>query len=94
MWKSTEVDEARPLMVWSAGNTCFNENEKVVLGSIATEPNRSTSFNNKDAVTPDVVGLQTTISVTTAVTVDGVVYRVVDAVAAAVRERTFETTGI
>ena len=41
-----------------------------------------------------VVGLAITILVTTAVLPEGVVYSVVDVVAAAVRARTFETTAI
>lgn len=47
-----------------------------------------------DAVTADVVGLHITMLVTTAVVPDGVVYRVVDVVAAAVRARTFDTVAI
>jgi hypothetical protein len=47
-----------------------------------------------EAVTADAVGLQMTMFVTTAVLPDGVVYRVVDVVAAAVRARTLLTVGI
>jgi hypothetical protein len=47
-----------------------------------------------DAVTAAVVGLQITILVTTAVLPDGVVYRVVLVVAAAVRARTLLTVAI
>jgi hypothetical protein len=47
-----------------------------------------------DAVTAAVVGLQITMLVTTAVLPDGVVYRVVLVVAAAVRAKTLVTTAI
>lgn len=94
MWKSTEVDEARPLMVWFAGKTCFKSKKADELALSATLPSKSMSLSSSDAVTEDVVGLQTTMFVTTALTVEGVVYRVVDVVAAAVRAKTFETTAI
>lgn len=94
MWKSTEVDEARPLMVSFAGSTCFKSKKAVEFAASATLPSRSMSLSSSDAVTAAVVGLQITTLVTTAVTVDGVVYRVVDVVAAAVRAKTLETTAI
>jgi len=94
MWKSTDVEDALPLIVWVAFNTCFKSKKAEVLAAIDTLPSRSMLLRAIDAVTADVVGLQITMLVTTAVVPDGVVYSVVDVVAAAVRARTLDTTAI
>jgi hypothetical protein len=94
MWKSTDVEEARPLIVCVVSNTCFKSKNAVVFAAIATLPSRSISFNNNDAVTPDVVGLQITIFDTTVVVADGTVYSVVLDVAAAVLASTFVAVAI
>jgi hypothetical protein len=94
MWKSTDVDVALPAITCDAGTTCFRSKKAVVLAAIATLPNRSMLLIVIDALTAAVVGLQITMLVTTAVEPDGVVYRVVDVVAAAVRARTLDTTAI
>ena len=81
-------------MICVAGTTCFKSKPNTELAAIDTLPSKSMLLIVIDAVTAAVVGLQMTMFVTTAVLPDGVVYRVVDVVAAAVRARTFETTAI
>jgi hypothetical protein len=94
IWKSTDVEEARPLIVCVVFNTCFKSKNAVVFAAIATPPSRSISFRRTDAVTPDVVGLQITMFDTTVVVNDGTVYSVVLDVAAAVLASTFVNVGI
>ena len=65
-----------------------------MFAAIGTEPSRSISFNNIDAVTEDVVGLHITILVITAVVAAGVVYNVVLVVAAAVLASTLVVVAI
>ena len=64
------------------------------MAATDTLPSKSMLLIVIDAVTAAVVGLQITMLVTTAVLPDGVVYRVVLPVAAAVRARTLLTTAI
>jgi hypothetical protein len=64
------------------------------LAAIDTLPNKSRLSIVIDAVTADVVGLQITMLVTTAVEPAGVVYRVVLVVAAAVLASTLLTVAI
>jgi len=94
MWKSTDVDEALPAIICDAGTTCFRSKKAEVLAAIDTLPKKSTLLIVIDAVTAAVVGLQITMLVTTAVLPDGVVYRVVLVVAAAVRASTLLTVAI
>jgi len=94
MWKSTDVDEALPAITCVAGTTCFKSKKADVLAAIDTLPSKSMLLIANDAVTAAVVGLQMTMLVTTAVLPAGVVYRVVDVVAAAVRARTLLTVAI
>jgi len=94
MWRSTAVVDALPAIISPSGTTCFKSKKAVVLAAIDTLPNKSTLSIVIDAVTAAVVGFAITIFVTTAVLPAGVVYRVVDVVAAAVRARTFEITAI
>ncbi len=94
MWKSTDVDEALPAIICVAGTTCFRSKKAEVLAAIDTLPSRSMLLIVIDAVTAAVVGLQITMLVTTAVLPDGVVYRVVLVVAAAVRASTLLTVAI
>jgi hypothetical protein len=94
MWKSTDVDDALPAMICVAGTTCFKSKKAVVLAAIGTLAKMSIALIVIDAVTAAVVGLQITMFVTTAVVPAGVVYSVVDVVAAAVRARTFDTVAI
>ena len=82
------------MIVWVAGNTCFRSKNADELLEIDTDPSRSISFSNTLAVTAAVVGLQITMLVTTAVVPAGVVYRVVDVVAAAVRASTLDVVAI
>ena len=70
-------------MICDAGTTCFKSKKADVLAAIDTLPSKSMLLIVIDAVTAAVVGLQMTMFVTTAVLPDGVVYRVVDVVAAA-----------
>ena len=81
-------------MICDAGTTCFKSKKADVLAAIDTLPSKSMLLIVIDAVTAAVVGLQMTMFVTTAVLPDGVVYRVVDVVAAAVRARTLLTVAI
>jgi hypothetical protein len=81
-------------MICVAGTTCFKSKKAVELAAIDTLPSKSMLLIVIDAVTAAVVGLQITMLVTTAVLPDGVVYRVVLVVAAAVRARTLLTTAI
>ncbi len=73
MWKSTDVDDALPAMICVAGTTCFKSKKAEVLAAIDTLPNISMLLIVIDAVTAAVVGLQSTMLVTTAVLPDGVV---------------------
>lgn len=59
-----------------------------------TLPSKSISLSNTDAVIAEVVGLQTTMFVTTAVDPDGVVYRVVVVVDAVPRNNTLDAVAI
>lgn len=81
-------------MICVAGTTCFKSKKAVVLAATDTLPSKSMLLIVIDAVTAAVVGLQMMMFVTTAVLPAGVVYRVVDVVAAAVRARTLLTTAI
>ena len=81
-------------MISVAGTTCFKSKKADELAAIDTLPNMSMLLIVIDAVTAAVVGLQMTMFVTTAVLPAGVVYRVVDVVAAAVRARTLLTVAI
>jgi hypothetical protein len=94
MWKSTDVDDALPAIICVAGTTCFRSKKADELAATDTLPSKSMLLIVIDAVIAAVVGLQTTMFVTTAVLPAGVVYRVVDVVAAAVRARTFVTVAI
>ena len=76
MWKSTDVDDARPLIVSVVGKTCFRSITVEEFAATETEPTKSISFNNSDAVVADAVGLQITMFVTIVVVADGVVYSV------------------
>lgn len=64
------------------------------FAAIETEPIKSISSNNKDAVTADAVGLQITIFVMIAVVAAGVVYSVVLVVEAAPLNRTLDVVAI
>lgn len=66
----------------------------VVLAATATLDSKATLLSEMVAVTEPVVVLVIAMLVTTALLPDGVVYRVVDVVAAAVRARTLLTVGI
>ena len=81
-------------MICDAGTTCFKSKKADVLAAIDTLPSKSMLLIVIDAVTAEPVGLQMTMFVTTAVLPDGVVYRVVDVVAAAVLASTFDITAI
>ena len=94
MWKSTEVVDALPAIISVAGTTCLRSKKADELALIDTLPIKSMLLIVIDAVAAAVVGLQITILVTTAVVPEGVVYRVVDVVAAEVRARTFVTVAI
>ena len=94
MWKSTDVDDALPAIICVAGTTCLRSKNTDVLAAIDTLPKKSILLIAIDAVCADVVGLQITIFVTTAVVPEGVVYSVVLVVAAAVRARTLDTVAI
>jgi hypothetical protein len=94
MWKSTDVVDALPAITCVAGTTCFRSKKAVELAAIDTLPSKSMLLIVIDAVTAAVVGLQITMLVTTAVLPDGVVYRVVLVVAAAVRASTLDVVAI
>jgi hypothetical protein len=94
MWKSTAVVDALPAIICDAGTTCLRSKKADVLAATDTLPKKSMALIVIDAVTAAVVGLQITMFVTTAVVPEGVVYSVVDVVAAAVRARTFVTVAI
>ena len=81
---STAVVDALPAITCVAGTTCFKSKNADELAAIDTLPKKSIALIVIDAVTADVVGLQITMLVTTAVVPAGVVYRVVLVVAAAV----------
>jgi hypothetical protein len=76
------------------GNTCFRSKNADEFAATDTEPSRSISLSKTDAVVADPVGLQITILVITVVVDDGVVYRVVVDVDAAVLERTLLVVAI
>jgi hypothetical protein len=94
MWKSTDVDDALPAITCVAGTTCLRSKKADVLAATDTLPKISIALIVIDAVTAAVVGLQITMLVTTAVVPEGVVYRVVDVVAAAVLASTLVTVAI
>jgi hypothetical protein len=94
MWKSTAVVDALPAIICVAGTTCLRSKKADELAATDTLPIKSMLLIVIEAVAAAVVGLQITILVTTAVVPDGVVYSVVDVVAAAVRARTFVTVAI
>ena len=89
MWKSTDVEDALPAIICVAGTTCLRSKKADEFAPIDTLPIKSTLLISSDAVTAAVVGLQITMFVTIAVVPAGVVYSVVDDVAAAVRASTF-----
>lgn len=82
------------MIVCVAGSTCFKSKKAVVFAATDTEPSKSMSLSSIDAVIPEVVGLQITMLVITAVVPAGVVYTVVLVVAAAVRASTLVTVAI
>jgi len=73
MWKSTDVEDALPLIVFVVASTCFRSKNADELAATDTEPTRSISSSNSDAVTAEPVGLAITMFVTTAVVEDGTV---------------------
>jgi hypothetical protein len=94
MWKSTDVDDALPAITCVAGTTCLRSKKADELAAIDTLPKKSMALIVIDAVAADVVGLQITMLVTTAVVPAGAVYRVVLDVAAAVLASTLVVVGI
>jgi hypothetical protein len=94
MWKSTDVDEARPLIVLVVGSTCFTSTTVEEFAATETEPSKSMSSSNNDAVVADAVGLHITMFVTIVVVADGVVYRVVLLAEAAPLNSTLDVVAI
>ena len=81
-------------MVCDAASTCFKSMNAVVFAATDTLDNRATLLSETVAVTALAVVLAIAMLVTTAVLPDGVVYRVVLVVAAAVRASTLLTVAI
>jgi hypothetical protein len=82
------------LIVCVVGNTCFKSKKADEFAAIDTAPSRSISLSKTDAVVAEPVGLQITMLVITVVVEDGVVYRVVVDVDAAVRDSTLVVVAI
>jgi hypothetical protein len=82
------------LIVCVAGKTCLRSKNADEFAATDTEPSRSMSLSNNDAVTAAVVGLQIIMLLITVVVEEGTVYRVVLVVAAAVLASTLVVVGI
>ena len=82
------------MIVCVVARTCFKSKKADEFAAIDTAPSRSISLSKIDAVVAEPVGLQTTMLVITVVVDDGVVYRVVVDVDAAVRDSTLVVVGI
>ena len=82
------------MIVCVVAKTCFKSKNADVFAAIDTAPSRSISLSNIDAVVADPVGLQITMLVITVVVDDGVVYRVVVDVDAAVLDSTLVVVAI
>jgi hypothetical protein len=81
-------------MVCDAESTCFKSINAVVFAATDTLDNKATLLSETVAVTALAVVLAIAMLVTTAVLPDGVVYRVVLVVAAAVRASTLDVVAI
>jgi len=86
--------EARPVIVLVAASTCFKSINVVLFAFTETLDSKATVSRLIVAVTEPVVVLVIAMLVTTAVLPEGVVYRVVDVVAAAVRASTLDVVAI
>ena len=82
------------MIVSVVGNTCFKSKNADEFAATVTAPSKSISLRRIDAVVEDAVGLQITMLVITVVVEDGVVYRVVVDVDAAVLDSTLVVVAI
>jgi hypothetical protein len=82
------------LIVCVAGKTCLRSKNADEFAATDTEPSKSISLSNNDAVIAAVVGLQIIMLLITVVVEDGTVYSVALDVAAAVLASTLVVVGI
>ena len=77
MWKLIDVAEAPPLIVWAALSTCLTSSTVESFAPTAVVTANGTSARLSVKVPADPAVLVTTMLVTTAVVLEGTVYKVV-----------------